>query len=247
MKSQVNYLGFIVGKAGITMNRQYRSALLDFPPPTSGKGLARLLGMVGFYRQFLPGLAAISARLHTKKHENPWTPMSEEDLTDFYKIKEKLLNSEALASPDFSDPGLNMGLDFSIHAMGCNNLTNSEMLGRIILKKTAVLYGEEVFTIRTKLVFTPRRISHVHLGVDDLCMVVKEGAILGGNRLNECEVYRQYEDFNGNPCEVGRAHQFILHYYLTCLRDCGRLCVQMSQSSPRTNERRIGHGKGLGS
>ena len=51
MKDQVNYLGFIVGKAGITMNRQYRSALLDFPPPTSGKGLARFLGMVGFYRQ----------------------------------------------------------------------------------------------------------------------------------------------------------------------------------------------------
>ena len=71
MKDQVNYLGFIVGKAGITMNRQYRSALLDFPPPTSGKGLARFLGMVGFYRQFLPGLAAILARLHAKKHENP--------------------------------------------------------------------------------------------------------------------------------------------------------------------------------
>ena len=119
MKSQVNYLGFIVGKAGITMNRQYRSALLDFPPPTSGKGLARFFGMVGFYRQFLPGFATISARLHTKKHENPWTPRSEEDLTDFYNIKEKL-NSKALASPDFLDLDkypLTMGLDFSIQAM----------------------------------------------------------------------------------------------------------------------------------
>ena len=73
MKDQVNYLGFIVGKAGITMNRQYRSALLDFPPPTSGKGMARFLGMVGFYRQFLPGLSDILSRLHTKKYENPWT------------------------------------------------------------------------------------------------------------------------------------------------------------------------------
>ena len=76
--------------------------------------------MVGFYRQFLPGLATISARLHTKKHENPWTPMSEEDLADFYNIKAKLINSEALASPDFSDQDkypLIMGLDFSIQAM----------------------------------------------------------------------------------------------------------------------------------
>ena len=88
MKTQVNYLGFIVGSSGITMNRQYRSALLDFPPPTTAKGLARFLGLIGFYRHFLPGLATDSARLHTKKHENPWMLMSEEDLADFYKIKE---------------------------------------------------------------------------------------------------------------------------------------------------------------
>ena len=120
MKDQVNYLGFIVGKAGITMNRQYRSALLDFPPPTSGKAMARFLGMVGFYRQFLPKLSEISARLHSKKFETPWTPMSEEDLADFYKIKDRLINSEALACPDFSDLDkhpLIMGLDFSVQAM----------------------------------------------------------------------------------------------------------------------------------
>ena len=120
MKDQVNYLGFIVGKTGITMNRQYRSALLDFPPPKSGKEMARFLGMVGFYRQFLPKLSDASARLHSKKFEVPWTPMSEEDLADFYKIKDMLINSEALASPDFSDLDkrpLIMGLDFSIQAM----------------------------------------------------------------------------------------------------------------------------------
>ena len=63
MKTQVNYLGFIVGSSGITMNRQYRSALLDFPPPTTAKGLARFLGMIGFYRHFLPGLATDSAQV----------------------------------------------------------------------------------------------------------------------------------------------------------------------------------------
>ena len=35
MKTQVNYLGFIVGAAGISKNRQYRSALLNFPAPAS--------------------------------------------------------------------------------------------------------------------------------------------------------------------------------------------------------------------
>ena len=120
IKTQVNYLGFIVGAAGITMNQQYRSALFYFPPPTTAKELARFLGMIGFYRHFLPGLATDSARLHTKKHENPWMPMSEEELEDFYKIKDKLINSEALASPDFSDIDkhpLIMVLNYSIKAM----------------------------------------------------------------------------------------------------------------------------------
>ena len=120
MKDQVNYLGFIVGRTGITMNRQYRSALLDFPPPKSGKQMARFLGMVGFYRQFLPRLSDASAKLHTKKFEAPWTPMSEEELADFYNIKDMLINSEALASPDFTDLDkrpLIMGLDFSTQAL----------------------------------------------------------------------------------------------------------------------------------
>ena len=184
MKDQVNYLGFIVGKAGITMSRQYRSALLDFPPPTSGKGLARFLGMVGFYRQFLPGLSDISAWLHTKKYENPWTPMSDEDLADFYKIKDKLINSEALASPDFSDLDkypLIMGLDLSYPSNVCDNLTNPEVLGRIVPKKTVVLHGKKVFNIRTELVLTPWRVGYLCLGIDNLCMVVEKGALFGGN------------------------------------------------------------------
>ena len=56
MKTQVNYLGFIVGAAGITMNRQYRSALLDFPPPTSPKGLAQFPGDDRVLQAFLTGL-----------------------------------------------------------------------------------------------------------------------------------------------------------------------------------------------
>ena len=178
MKDQVNYLGFIVGKAGITMNRQYRLALLDFPPPTSGKGMARFLGMVGLYRQFLPGLSDISAWLHTKKYENPWTPMSEEDLADFYKIKDKLINSEALASPDFSDLDkypLIMGLDFSVQAMCVTISQIQRCLDRVVPKKTVVLHGKEVFNVRTKLVLTPWRVGNLRLGIDNQCMVVEKG------------------------------------------------------------------------
>ena len=186
MKDQVNYLGFIVGRTGITMNRQYRSALLDFPPPKSGKAMARFLGMVGFYRQFLPKLSDASARLHTKKFETPWTPMSEEDLADFYKIKDMLINSEALASPDFKDLDkrpLIMGLDFSIQAL-CVTISQVQ----------TCLDGQE----RRRLLFCSGRkcprlfwgISNIHLGTDDVCMAAEESTLPRGDGFNEREIHR---------------------------------------------------------
>ena len=45
--------------------------------------------------------------------------------------------------------------------------------------KTIVLYRPKVLTVRTKLVFTSRRISYICLGTDNLRLAVEEGALLG--------------------------------------------------------------------
>ena len=61
MRQQVKYLGFVVGKEGILMDPKYRQALVDFPPPTSPKKLARFLGMVQYYKLFLKDLSKHAA------------------------------------------------------------------------------------------------------------------------------------------------------------------------------------------
>ena len=77
MRTQVKYLGFVVGKDGILIDPKYRQALVGFPPPKSPKALARFLGMVQYYKHFLKDLSKDSADLHKLKLQafieiSPW-------------------------------------------------------------------------------------------------------------------------------------------------------------------------------
>ena len=120
MASEVDYLGYLVSEGKISMTPSYRAALLEFPPPSSPSELGRFLGMVGFYRQFITNMSQIASRLHTRKFES-WTKMTEQDLADFYELKKRLIQSEALGHPEFSDlaqiPFI-LGLDWSKEVIG---------------------------------------------------------------------------------------------------------------------------------
>ena len=67
LRTEVKYLGFIVGKNRILMDPKYRQALVEFPLPKSPKALAIFLGMVQYYIHFLQNLSRDSADLHQLK------------------------------------------------------------------------------------------------------------------------------------------------------------------------------------
>ena len=56
-QSEVRYLGHLVGPEGIRPLPSRVSDLLAFPPPDSKLGIQRFLGMLNYYRRFLPGIA----------------------------------------------------------------------------------------------------------------------------------------------------------------------------------------------
>ena len=70
LRTEVKYLGFVVGRNGILMDPKYRQALTEFPPLKSPKALARFLGMVQYYKHFLKNLSKDAADLHKLKGEN---------------------------------------------------------------------------------------------------------------------------------------------------------------------------------
>ena len=67
MQTSVKYLGFLISDEGIKMDSWHRQVLVDFPEPNCPTALARFLGMVGYYKTFLPNLSEHAARLHSLK------------------------------------------------------------------------------------------------------------------------------------------------------------------------------------
>jgi hypothetical protein len=55
--SSLKFLGHMVDEAGITPLPRHVAAFQDCPPPTDIKQLQRFLGLVNFYRRFLPAFA----------------------------------------------------------------------------------------------------------------------------------------------------------------------------------------------
>jgi hypothetical protein len=56
--AEVDFLGRSVSTAGISLLPKHMEALQRLPVPTDVKGLQRFLGLINFYRRFLPGIAA---------------------------------------------------------------------------------------------------------------------------------------------------------------------------------------------
>ncbi len=53
----LKFLGHMVDEAGITPLPRHVAAVQDCPPPTDIKQLQRFLGLINFYRRFLPAVA----------------------------------------------------------------------------------------------------------------------------------------------------------------------------------------------
>lgn len=81
---QVEYLGHIIRKEGLSPNVDKVAAILHAPVPQDVKELESFLGLVNFYRRFLPNLSSLLRPLHLllcegKKWE--WGPLQQDAFT----------------------------------------------------------------------------------------------------------------------------------------------------------------------
>ena len=63
--SEITFLGHRVSKKGVAPLEDKVTAIREFSCPRTMKGLRRFLGMVNFYRRFIPGVAKTLAPLHS--------------------------------------------------------------------------------------------------------------------------------------------------------------------------------------
>ncbi|CAK9794553.1 Transposon Tf2-8 polyprotein [Anthophora plagiata] len=61
---EVKFLGYIVSKEGSSPCTEKVKTMRDFPEPVTAKQLRRFLGMINFYRRFIPRAAQAQAPLN---------------------------------------------------------------------------------------------------------------------------------------------------------------------------------------
>jgi len=118
-KSQIRFIGHIVGSGQITVIQDKVEAIRTMPLPTTKKALRSFIGMASFYRSFIPHFSELALPLTdmTGKKQpnnlcfNDWQKLA------FERIKDELCNSAILYTPRY-DRGFIIQCDASEYAVG---------------------------------------------------------------------------------------------------------------------------------
>ncbi|KAL0818955.1 hypothetical protein ABMA28_008252 [Loxostege sticticalis] len=116
LRKEVTYLGHIIGEDGVRPNPEKVKAVTDFPTPKTAKDIKSFLGLVSYYRRFIPDFSKHAKSLTSLlKKDVPFEWKNEQQLS-FETLKNKLVTAPILAYPDFTKPFL-LTCDASNHAI----------------------------------------------------------------------------------------------------------------------------------
>ena len=93
----------------------YVNKITEWPLPTTGKELAAFLGFCGYYREFLPGFATITANLNEVINKQVLT-WSQSMIENFNTLKQMFVAAPCRAPPG-AKPFI-LTIDFSMNALG---------------------------------------------------------------------------------------------------------------------------------
>ena len=98
---EVCYLGYRVSEYGLSTDPEKIKAVKEFPRPDDVKSLRSFLGLVSYYRRFIPCFSKTAGPLYfltRKEIQFDWTPLCEEAFT---QLKQALVSAPVLAYPNF--------------------------------------------------------------------------------------------------------------------------------------------------
>ena len=117
-KTHVQYLGHLVSGKGIRPLPEKLDSIKKIPAPTTPKEIKQFLGLVGYYRKFIPRFADIARPMtNLTKQDIPfeWTIQCQ---AAFELLKEAIITSPILKYPD-PNKGYTLFTDTSKYAWAC--------------------------------------------------------------------------------------------------------------------------------
>ena len=111
MKLHIEYLGHLISESGIEQMPDKLSAIKDMPVPRSPKEIKQFLGLVGYYRKFIPRFSDVAKPLTRLTRHNTLFQWSGKCDFTFQSLKNALCTKPVLKFPDpqklyilFTDP-----------------------------------------------------------------------------------------------------------------------------------------------
>ena len=128
--SKLNFLGHHISTKGFEPIPEKVQAIQNFPKPRNVKELRRFLGMVNFYRRFIPScsdiLAPLNRMLSPGKNSKKLLGWSVEAVAAFLKIKNKLSEAALLTFPT---PNAETAIFVDASESGCGGVLQQKTKG----------------------------------------------------------------------------------------------------------------------
>lgn len=117
LRREVTYLGHVITNNGVKPNPEKIEIIKDFPTPISNKDIQSFLGLVGYYRRFIPDFTKFSQCLTKLLKKNAKFIWTDQQQNAFDNLRRYLISEPILQYPDFSKPFI-LKTDASNFAIG---------------------------------------------------------------------------------------------------------------------------------
>ncbi|CAG2217767.1 unnamed protein product [Mytilus edulis] len=116
-QSSCIFLGHSISKEGVSPPPDRVQAIQEYPPPKNIKELRRLIGMLNWFRKFIPNFSAKYQPLTRLLKKGQFFVWNVEQQSSFNDLKYALLNSKILAFPNY-DLTFRLAVDTSSRGIG---------------------------------------------------------------------------------------------------------------------------------
>ena len=102
LKLETAYLGHIISREGVKPNPDKINAIENYPLPKTSKEIKQFLGLLGYYRKFIPDFARLTKPMTKCLKKSNKITLDSEYTNCFEKCKTLLTNDPILQYPDFT-------------------------------------------------------------------------------------------------------------------------------------------------
>ena len=145
-KSHIQYLGHLISGEGIKPLPEKLESIKEMPPPTTPKEVKQFLGLIGYYRIFVPRFADIARPLTNLTHLDQPFEWTDKCQTSFELLKEALIKEPILRFLDPNKPYI-LCTDASKYAWSCVLMQQytHDMNGKQIAMNHPITYVSGLF------------------------------------------------------------------------------------------------------